>query len=184
VRKLRRAFFSWRIDRRSASSLVPLMVFSLLAALLVSRGGAALAYSYFQSPESPISTAMPAAGPTEEAPPQPEQPPVAPPGETPGELPTSPALPEASPAEGIPPEEGVSEPTPTEESPPEGLPGEEATGEQPSGDGGSLSVRGLSLATMVDTCVVGLSSVWLCCGGLVLAAFILLMIASFLLRVT
>jgi hypothetical protein len=47
-----------------------------------------------------------------------------------------------------------------------------------------LSVRGLSVATLVDTCVVGLSSVWLCCGGLVLTAFVLLMIASLLLRVT
>jgi hypothetical protein len=184
VRQLRRAFSSWRIDRRSASSLVPLMVFSLLAALLITQGGAGLAYSYFQSPESPVSTAMPPAGPTEEIPPPPEQPPVAPPGETPGEAPTSPALPEASPAEGAPPEEGVSEGTPTEESPTEGLPGEEATEEPPAGDEGSLSVRGLSLATLVDTCVVGLSSVWLCCGGLVLAAFVLLMVAAFLLRVT
>ncbi len=180
MRKLRCISASWRVERWNASSLVPLMVFSLLAAVLITQSGAELAYSYFQSPESPVSTPMPPAGPTEETPQQPEQSPVA----SPGEVPAAPVLPEASPPEGSPPEEGMSEGTPTEESPPQGLPGEEATEEPPSGDQGSLSIRGLSLATLVDTCVVGLSSVWLCCGGLVLATFVLLMIASFLLRVT
>jgi hypothetical protein len=37
---------------------------------------------------------------------------------------------------------------------------------------------------LIDTCVVGLSSVWLCCGGLALVVFVLLMIASLVLRVT
>jgi hypothetical protein len=42
----------------------------------------------------------------------------------------------------------------------------------------------MSSAVLIDTCVVGLSTVWLCCGGLALVIFILLVIASFLLRVT
>jgi hypothetical protein len=40
------------------------------------------------------------------------------------------------------------------------------------------------LAVLIDALVVGLSSLWLCCGGLALVIFFLLVVASFLLRVT
>ena len=42
----------------------------------------------------------------------------------------------------------------------------------------------MSWAVLIDTCVVGLSSVWLCCGSLALVVFGLLVIASFVLRAT
>ena len=80
-------------------------------------------------------------------------------------------------------EEAPSEGVPVEEAPSEGPPDEEAIEEPPSGDEGSFSARGLSLAVLIDTCVVGLSSVWLCLGALALVVFVLLVIASFLLRV-
>jgi hypothetical protein len=152
-------------------SLVPLVILSVLAAVLVTQSSATLAYSYFQSPESPVSTPMPPAGaPTQEVPQPPGESPVAPPGETPGEVPAPPVVPEASPSEGAPPEEG--------------LPAGEGMEEPPTGDEAPPSAEGRSLSVLIDTFVVGLSSLWLCCGGVLLVVFVLVMIAAFLLRVT
>jgi hypothetical protein len=46
------------------------------------------------------------------------------------------------------------------------------------------SERSVSWAVVIDTCVVGLSSLWLCCGGVALVLFVLGVIATFLLRAT
>jgi len=166
VRRLRLFRGIGRGGSPSVFSLVPLIVLSVLAAVLITQSSVTLAYPAFQSPlESPAPTHTPAEvepGPSMESP-------VAPPAETPAEVPAPPVVPEASP----------SEETPAQEGPPD----EEAIAEPPSGDEGSFSVRGLSLAVLIDTCVVGLSSVWLCLGALALVAFVLLVIASFLLRV-
>jgi len=56
--------------------------------------------------------------------------------------------------------------------------------ETPPDEEASSPAGGVSSAVLIDTCVVGLSTVWLCCGGLALVVFLLLVIASFLLRVT
>jgi hypothetical protein len=101
---------------------------------------------------------------------------VAPPGETPvvppGETSVVPPAGEVTPSAG-----------------PEETPGEEASPEVPSpteapGEEGSSLLDRLSPAVLIDTCVVGLSSVWLCCGGFVLVLFLLLIAASFILRVS
>jgi len=78
--------------------------------------------------------------------------------------------PEATPIEGIP------EATATVEAAPTVTPG--VGEEEPPSPGGR------SLAVLIDSLVVALASLWLCCGGLVLIVFVLLVIASFVLRVT
>lgn len=170
-------------------SLVPLIALSLLVALLLTQSTVTLAYPSFQSPvESPVEPPTPThtpavapteppVGPPEETPavPPPAETPVVPPAETPavppGETPVLPAGGEATPSAG-----------------PEATPGEEASPQVPTptteGKEESSLPRGLSSAVLIDTCVVGLSSVWLCCGGFALVVFLLLIIASFLLRVS
>jgi hypothetical protein len=180
VRNLRYMGGPWRGGSGAVSSLVPLVIFSLLAAVFMTQSGATFAYSSFQSPQSPVQTPPSAPSPTEVAPAPPEELPVVPPGESPvvpaeespgvppgeepGEVTTPPAEPGATPGEEVPP----GAPTPT-------LAAEEE---------GSSPIGELSWAVLIDTCVVGLSSVWLCCGGLALVVFILMMIASLVLRVT
>jgi hypothetical protein len=56
--------------------------------------------------------------------------------------------------------------------------------EAPSGEEGTAAVSENSLAVLIDAVVVGLSTLWLCCGGLALVVFFLLVVASFVLRVT
>jgi len=158
-------------------SLFMLIAFSLLAALLLPQNKATLAYALFQSPvESPAPTQAPAGAPTEAPAGPPEESPVAPTGETPvvppGETPVLPPAGEVTPPVG-----------------PEETPGEEASPEVPTptesgGDEGSSLRDRISPAVLIDTCVVGLSSVWLCCGGFVLVVFVLLIAASFVLRVS
>jgi hypothetical protein len=167
VSKLSATGGSGQRRRPPVYSLAPLIALSLLAALLLTQSAVTLAYPSFQSPvQEPTQT--PAVAPT--------KPPVEPSGETPvvppGETPVLPPGGEA---------------TPSVE--PEATPGEEASPEAPTPEGaaeeeGSSLFRGLSPAVLIDTCVVGLSSVWLCCGGFALVVFLLLIIASFLLRVS
>lgn len=154
------------------SPLVPLMLLALVVALFLTQSGATLAHSAFQSPQSPVQTPAASAvppevepGPSEETPlVPPAESPAAPPPEQPGETPAPAMEPGATPVEGIP--EVVSTETPA---------GEE---EAPS------RFRGLSLAVLIDAAVVALSSLWLCCGGLAVVIFVLLVVASFVLRVT
>jgi hypothetical protein len=150
-------------------SLVPLIAFSLLAAILMAQNSVTLAYPSFQSPvEAPSPTLEPLGPPAES--------PVAPPAETPlvtpGESPVAPPGEEATPSAG-----------------PEVTPGAEASPEGPSPSGepedeSSSRLRGVSSAVLIDAFVVGLSSLWLCCGGVVLVVFLLLVAASFVLRVS
>lgn len=100
----------------------------------------------------------------------PAESPVAPPPEEPGETPAPPVEPEATPVEGVP--EGAA----TIEGAPTVTPG--------VGKEEAPSPGGRSLAVLIDALVVALASLWLCCGGLVLVVFVLLVIASFVLRVT
>jgi hypothetical protein len=72
----------------------------------------------------------------------------------------------------------------TPSSGPEATPGEEAPPEESAGEEGSSLLDRISPSVLIDTCVVGLSSVWLCCGGFVLVLFLLLIAASFVLRVS
>jgi hypothetical protein len=161
-------------------SLFPLLALSLLVALLLTQNTVTLAYPAFQSPvESPIQppppTETPATAPAEAPAQPPVEAPLVPPAETPA----------------VPPGETPVPPPGGEETPsagPEATPGEEAPPQVPSpttegGEGSSL-VRGLSPAVLIDTCVVGLSSVWMCCGGFALVVFLLLVLAAFLLRVS
>ena len=176
MRKLRDTIAFLRAPLRAASSLVPLIVLSLLAALVLTRVGVTLAYPAFQSPISPIET--PVAPPTEV--------PSAPPAESPAVPPTEPEVPPTEPE--VPPTEVPGEGGPvTPVTEPEPSPtGEELTPEATETpdtvEEGSFSIRGLSWAVLIDTCVVGLSSLWLCCGGIALVLFILGVVASFLLR--
>lgn len=200
VRNLRRRRGPWQVGSGTISSLVPLLIFSLMAAAFMTQSDAILAHSFFQSPVSPVQTPRPAATPTEVEPGPPDESPVVPPAESPvvppGETPAVP--PTESPV--VPP--GETPVVPPEESP-EVLPGETpgattgprvtpsaggpeevATAEPPSGEEGPAPASEDSLAVLIDALVVGLSSLWLCCGGLALVIFFLLVVASFLLRVT
>jgi cytoskeletal protein RodZ len=185
--------------RRGPTSVYPLFLligFSLLVAFLLTQTTVTLAYPSFQSPQSPAKsptpTQAPAEGPTE----APAEAPTQAPAEAPTEAPAGP--PEESPvvAPGetpiVPPAETPVLPPSGEETPeaaPEAAPGEEASPEAPtptesaSEEESSLLGR-MSPAVLIDTCVVGLSSVWLCCGGFVLVVFVLLIAASFVLRVS
>jgi len=147
-----------------APSLLPLIILSALVALLLSQNSVILAYPAFQSPvQSPAPTEAPPEAepvPPEGEPTPPEAPPEVLPTETVGE--------ETTPS--IAPEEATVEDPETETPPPD--------------EKASSTTGGMSSAVLIDTCVVGLSTVWLCCGGLTLVIFMLLVIASFLLRVT
>ncbi len=178
MRKLRHAWHLVQGELRASSPLISLAVLSVLTVIILTQGSVTLAYSSFQSPESPIqspaATPAPSEVPPEEppvataTPPQapPEQPPaespVAPPPEVPAEVETPFATPQAT-----------SEQTAIGVTPVPTVEGEEAS---PTG--------GVSWAVLIDTLVVGLSSVWLCCGGLALVLFVLGVIATFLLRAT
>jgi hypothetical protein len=173
---LRRLGGLWARKWGTGFSLVPLIVFSVLAAALVTQSSATLAYPMFQSPVSPVqvptATLPPPQAPTE----QPEGPaeespvappvesPVPPPPEEPGESPVPTAEPEATSGGQTPEAEATTTPVGEEQSPP--------------------TVGGMSLAVLIDALVVALSSLWLCCGGVVLVIFVLLVVASFVLRVT
>ncbi|MGB3905925.1 MAG: hypothetical protein WBB22_13485 [Anaerolineae bacterium] len=184
MRKLHDTIAILRAPLRAASSLVPLIVLSLMAALVLTRVGVTMAYPAFQSPISPISPIeTPVAAPTE-----------APPAESPAIPPTEPEVPPTEPE--VPPTEPEVPPmevpgevatpvtpvTEPEPSPTGGEPTPEATQTPDTVEEGSFSIRGLSWAVLIDTCVVGLSSLWLCCGGMVLVLFILGVVASFVLR--
>ena len=180
MRNLRRMRGPWRGGLRTFSSLVPIAIVSLLAAVFMTQSGSTFAYSSFQSPQSPVQTPPPAAAPTEVAPGPPEELPVVPPGE-------SPVVP-AEESPGVPPGEEPGEVTPPSAEP-RATPGEEVLPGAPTPtlaaeEEGSSPVGGLSWAVLIDTCVVGLSSVWLCCGGLALVVFALLVIATSVLRAT
>jgi hypothetical protein len=163
VRKLR---YVWRLLRgelRATSSLISLAVLSVLTVFMLTQGSSALAYPSFQSPESPVQSPAATPAPSEVPPEQPPQEsPVAPPPEVPVEIETPLATPQAT-----------SEQTPIGVTPVPTVEGEEAS---PTG--------GVSWAVLIDTLVVGLSSIWLCCGGLALVLFVLGVIATFLLRAT
>jgi hypothetical protein len=177
VRNLRRMRGPWPGGSATVSSLVPLVIFSLLAAVFMTQSGATLADSSFQSPQSPVQTPVPEAPPTEVEPGPPEELPVVPPGE-------SPVVP-AEESPGVPAGETPGAPPPEPRfTPSGGAPGEVTTAEPPSAEESAAPVSEDSLAVLIDALVVGLSSVWLCCGGLALVIFFLLVVASFVLRVT
>ena len=162
---------------RGAPSLLPLIVLSALVALLLSQNSVILAYPAFQSPvQSPAPTAAPPEGepvPPEGEPMPPEGEPAPPEGEP---------VPPETPPEVLPTETVGAETAPS--AAPEGTPVEGPTTEPALDEEGPSTTSGVSSAVLIDTCVVGLSTVWLCCGGLALVIFSLLVIASFLLRVT
>jgi hypothetical protein len=176
---------TWWGGSGAVSSLVPLVIFSLIAAAFMTQSDATLAHSFFQSPVSPVQTRGPAATPTEVVEPgPPAESPVVPPGESPvvppSELPVVP--PEESP--GVRPDGTPGATTEPRLTPSAGGPEEVPAGESTSGEEGPALASEDSLAVLIDALVVGLSTVWLCCGGLALLIFFLLVVASFLLRVT
>lgn len=181
MRMVRRRFGLGGGRLAAAFWLAPLFAFALLSAVLLVRTSSTLAYPLFQSPvQTPRPTTAPPQVPTQgpAQPPQespavpPAQSPVVAPVESPGVLP--PVAPEQSPAPTLEPEA----------TPAEGAP-EVVTTATPDGDEeGSSRFGGLSVAVLIDAAVVALSSLWLCCGGMALVVFVLLAIASFLLRVT
>lgn len=185
MRELHRISAFVRNELRAPLSLAPLILLSLLVVFGLTQGSVTLAYPSFQSPvdtpitepPTPTTSAPPwdTAAPTSEVPAEPTQPPGdaspepttpgAPPMETPPVSPITPTITlEAEP----PPVE--PELTPTEGAPP---PADE---EEPSSPTTSRA------ASLIDTCVLGFSYVWLCLGGLVLVLFVLGVAFSFLLR--
>jgi hypothetical protein len=167
-----------------ALSLFPLIISSLLVAVLLVGSGTTLAHPGFQSPLSPIGS--PTATPPAVSP----QPTVEPPTTTPAEAPSPP--PTESP-EGPPSEAPSPLPAESPEGPPTEVPGEAATPTEqvqvspapatPAGsEESSVSVRRLSWATLIDAFIVGVSSLWLCCGSIVLVLFVLGMIVAFVQR--
>ncbi|NIN67084.1 MAG: hypothetical protein GTO63_20790 [Anaerolineae bacterium] len=171
--KLRRVSGFLKAELEAVFSLVPLIVVAVVGALVLTGTSVTVAYPAFQSPISPVGTpaptptGVPAPPPTEAPvvpPAEPTQSPPAGPPEVPGEVETPASEPQPSPTEGAP-----------EATQAAGDPGEEARGIR--------RLRGLSWAVLIDTLVVGLSSVWLCCGGIVLVLFVVGVIAAFVLRV-
>ena len=177
MRNLRRIGGLGRGSPARGSSFFPLIAISLFAAVLLTQNSVTLAYPLFQSPvQSPAPTTTPPEvepGPPAESPVvPPSETPIVPPGETPG----------ASPA--VEPGETPGAPAEPRLTPSVAAPGEVSTAEPPTGEEGAAPVSEDSLAVLIDALVVGLSSLWLCCGGLALLIFFLLVVASFLLRVT
>jgi Predicted membrane protein len=173
MRRLRHVRMFLRADIKAASSLIPWIVLSLLIVFTLARSDVTLAYPAFQSPvgtpttESPLpATAAPTGFPGS---PSPEAPLDATPEasaeptpEVPGEVsPEGSVEPQDTPAEAEPSQEPVA--TPENEDEPSAPPSSRP-------------------ATFIDTCVLGLSYVWLCCGGMVLLLFVLGAAFSFLLR--
>ncbi len=201
MRKVRRMTALLQAELRALSSLVPLMVLSLLIVLVLPGGSVTLAYPLFQSPQSPVTTPTTPPPPTATATPTevsavpPTETPVVatvPPAETPivptvppaeGETPAAavietPPISPISPTITIEIETPAIEPefTPTEGRPPSESAATLAADQQPPRSSGSPG------AIFIDTCVLGLSYSWLCCGGIVLVVFVLGVLASFLLR--
>ncbi len=159
-----------------ALSLFPLLIFSLLVAALLVGSGTTLAHPAFQSPLSPVRS------PTATRPPASPQPTVEPPITTPTEAPSQP--PTESP-EGAPTEVPGAAATPTGQvqlSPLPETPAPEASASPADSEEPSPSVRRLSRATLIDTFIVALSSLWLCCGSIVLVLFVLGVIVAFVQR--
>ncbi len=159
-----------------ASSLFPLIIFSLLVAVLLVKSGTTLAYPAFQSPLSPVGS--PTATPPQVSPQPTVEAPTTAPTEAPSQLPTG--SPEGPPTE-VPGETA----TPTGQvqiSPTPATPAPEASATPADSEEPSLSVRRLSWATLIDAFIVGLSSLWLCCGAIVLVLFVLGVIVAFVQR--
>jgi hypothetical protein len=166
-----------RGGRSAASvSLAPMLIIAVVSAVLLAQTSSTLAYPLFQSPvQTPRPTTAPPQAPTQGPAEPPQESPAVPPAESPVVAPMeSPgALPPVAPEES---------PMPTLE--PAATPEVVATTTPSGGEEGSSRFRGLSLSVLIDAAVVALSSLWLCCGGLALVIFVLLVIASFVLRVT
>lgn len=167
--KLRGVSAILKAELEAVFSLVPLIIVAVVGALVLAGTSVTMAYPAFQSPTSPVGTpaatpsGVPSQPPTEApvVPPQPptESPPAGP-TEVPGEVETPTSEPQPSPTEAAPEPTLVAADTEEE----------------------SRGIRGLSRAVLIDTLIVGLSSVWLCCGGIVLVLFVLGVIAAFVLR--
>jgi hypothetical protein len=170
VRKLALIGALLRAELNAVSSLLPVMALSVLVVLGLTMGSVALAYPSFQSPPSPPTA--PTATSVIPPAPSPEAPsPTTPPGETPV---TSPEAP-------LPTEEGAPPVVPGEVTPtPE--PATPAPAASPPTEEPPSRFAGLPLATLIDTFVVGFSYVWLFCGAIVLALFVLGVVLSFLVR--
>jgi hypothetical protein len=169
VSKLRGVSGFLKAELEAAFSLAPLIIVAVVGALVLATGGVTMAHPAFQSPISPVGTptatpiGAPAPPPTEAPvvpPAEPTESPPSGPTEVPGEVETPTQEPQPSPTQAAP------EPT------------------QLAGDAEEVSqgIRGLSWAVLIDTLVVGVSSVWLCCGGIVLVLFVLGVIAAFVSR--
>jgi hypothetical protein len=177
VNKLRGVCGCLRAELQAVSSLAPLIVVAVVGALVLAGTSVTMAHPGFQSPISPVGTptvtptGVPSEPPTEAPvvpPAQPTESPPAGPTEMPGEVETPTGEPQPSPTQAAPePTQLAPEPT------------------QLVGDAEEVSpgIRGLSWAVLVDTLIVGVSSVWLCCGGIVLVLFVVGVIAAFVLRV-
>jgi cytoskeletal protein RodZ len=189
VRMLR----GWGVFRQkraaTALSLAPLIVLALVAAIFMTESSVTLAYPFFQSP---VQTPRPTTPPVQPATQVPQQPPqespMVPPAESPVVPPAESPVAPTPESPFVPPvEEPGQEGTPSvepEATPREGTPAAVATPTAAEEEEGSAPGRGVSWAVLIDTLVVGLSGLWLCCGGLALVIFVLLIIASFVLRVT
>jgi hypothetical protein len=165
----------------AAVSLAPMLIIAVVSAVLLAQTSSTLAYPLFQSPvQTPRPTTAPPQAPTQGPAEPPQESPAVPPAESPVVAPMeSPgALPPVAPEESPMP---TLEPAATPE---EEVPEVVATATPSGGEEGSSRFRGLSLSVLIDAAVVALSSLWLCCGGLALVIFVLLVIASFVLRVT
>ncbi len=166
MNKLRGISAFLRAELEAVSSLVPLIIVAVVGALVLAGTSVTMAYPAFQSPigtPTPTPTGVPSQPPTATPvvpPAQPIESPPAGPTEVPGEVETPTGEPEPSPTQAAP------EPT-------------EVAGDT---EEESRGIRGLSPAVLIDTLVVGLSSVWLCCGGIVLVLFVLGVIAAFVSR--
>jgi hypothetical protein len=168
---------------RSLSPLVPLMLVSLLLALLLAGGnGLVGASSLFQSPPeplpreeptatpppptippeqsaTPVPTETPVSPPEPTATPQPAEATAAAPAETPPEEPSEgPAAPAETPA---PPAEAPDEAPGAVEPAPE-------TPEEPQGEGEAPPEESSSMifnwGVFLNTVIVTLSYAWICCG--------------------
>jgi len=184
MNKLRSTFVALWNKTESLSSLVPLMLVSLLLALLL--GGASDlvgASSLFQSPspspprEEPIATPPPTTPPEPTATPVPTKTPVPPPEPTATPLPpeataAAPAETPEAPSEGSP-----SAPAETPAPPPAEVPGEApeaaeptpATLEEPEGEEEAPPTEEsppliFNWGVFLNTVIVTLSYAWICCG--------------------
>jgi hypothetical protein len=182
VRNLRRIGGLGRGGSAGGSSFLPLIAISLVGALLLTQKSVTVAYPLFQSPlfESPIQSPTATSRPPAGSPVPSVESPVIAPSET-ASVPAG-ATPEASPA--VEPGQTPGATRRPQATPSARMPEEGGTAEPPSGEESAAPVSRDSLAVVIDALVVGLSTLWLCCGGVALVVFFLLVVASFLLRVT